>query len=124
MRISRPATIYAYDVIHTPSSTNTTQPFLTNRRIFAFATVGIPDGIKCDTKGNVYCGTGAGVEVWNSAGSLIGKIVVPGGQGVANFCFGVNGEMFLCGEQRLWRVQLNAGEEGVDEGVRGDLLEV
>jgi hypothetical protein len=36
--------------------------------------------------------------------------------------------MFLCGEQRLWRVQLNNGEggkdEGTGEGVRGDLLGV
>jgi gluconolactonase len=75
-----------------------------NRRVFAFADEGWPDGIKCDVYGNVYSGCGDGVEVWNSGGTLIGKILVPGG--VANFCFGRDGEIFMCAEQKLWRVQL------------------
>ncbi|KAG9237394.1 D-lactonohydrolase-like protein-like protein [Amylocarpus encephaloides] len=109
--LQRPATIYSFDV--SPSNA------LTNRTLFAYAAQGIPDGIKCDTHGNVYSGTGAGVEVWNPSGSLIGTIVVPGGLGCANFCFGNEGEMFICGEQRLWRVQLGEGTS-----VRGDLLGV
>lgn len=36
------------------------QPFLCNRRLFAMADVGIPDGIKCDVNGNVYSGCGWG----------------------------------------------------------------
>jgi hypothetical protein len=35
----------------------------TNRRVFAYANTGIPDGIQVDTKGNVYSGTGDGVNV-------------------------------------------------------------
>jgi gluconolactonase len=81
-----------------------------NRRVFAFAGAGIPDGIKCDVYGNVYAGCGDGVEVWNDGGILIGKILVPGG--VANFCFGREGEMFLCAETRLWRVQLAKSTKG------------
>jgi sugar lactone lactonase YvrE len=127
-RIGRPATIYAFDIMRTPTSTTSTSPYLINRRTFAYASNHLPDGIKCDMKGNVYSGTGCGVEVWNPTGSLIGKIVVPGSQGCANFCFGLEGEMFLCGEQRLWRVQLNSWEggkdEGTGEGLRGDLLGV
>lgn len=81
-----------------------------NRRVFAYADDGWPDGIKCDVHGNVYSGCGDGVQVWNAGGALIGKILVPGG--VANFCFGKDGEMFLCAEQRLWRVQLAQTTKG------------
>lgn len=75
------------------------------------AAVGFPDGIKCDIYGNVYAGCGDGVEVWNLAGTMIGKILVGGG-GVANFSFGKDGEMFICNEQKLWRLQLAAETEG------------
>jgi len=101
----RPATIYAFDII-----TGSGAPFLTNRRLFAFAAVGFPDGIKCDVHGNVYAGCGDGVEVWNPAGTLIGRILVPGG--VANFCFGRDGELFLCAEEKLWRLQLDRSTKG------------
>ncbi|KAG4416417.1 hypothetical protein IFR04_010463 [Cadophora malorum] len=103
----RASTIYAFDVI--PGS------FLANKRVFAFAAVGFPDGIKCDVYGNVYSGCGDGVEVWNTAGSLIGRILVPGG--VANFCFGKDGEMFLCAEQNLWRLQLARQTKGALLGI-------
>lgn len=68
------------------------------------ADCGIPDGIKCDTAGNVYSGCGDGVHVWTPGGSLIGKIYVPGG--CANFCFGPAGEMFLLDEHKAWRAKL------------------
>lgn len=108
--LTRAASIYAYDVLEYSGA-----PFLTNKRLFAFAVHGCPDGIKCDIYGNVYAGCFDGVEVWNPAGSLIGTIVVPGG--VANFCFGKDGEMFLCNEQRLWRVQLARETKGALLGV-------
>ncbi|KAA8571159.1 hypothetical protein MFRU_058g00220 [Monilinia fructicola] len=108
--LMRPATIYAFDV-HTSSGA----PFLINRRIFAHAADGFPDGIKCDVYGNVYSGCGDGVEVWNSAGTLIGTILVPGG--VANFCFGKDGEIFLCAEQKLWRLQLARTTRGALLGI-------
>jgi gluconolactonase len=34
-----------------------------NRRIFAYADIGIPDGLIVDTRGNVYTGAGDGVHV-------------------------------------------------------------
>jgi gluconolactonase len=86
-----------------------------NRRVFAYADEGWPDGIKCDVYGNVYSGCGDGVEVWNAGGTLVGKILVPGG--VANFCFGRDGEVFLCAEQRLWRVQLARSTKGALLGI-------
>jgi gluconolactonase len=102
-----PSHIYAFDVVVRPG------PFLANRRLFAFADGGCPDGIKCDTRGNVYAGCGDGVEVWNPAGTLIGRILVQGG--VANFCFGRNGAIYMCNETRLWKAQMA-------EHVRGALL--
>lgn len=101
----RPASIYAYDVVEYSGA-----PFLTNKRLFAFAVHGVPDGIKCDVYGNVYAGCSDGVEVWSPAGTLIGTIVIPGG--VANFCFGKEGEMFICNEQKVWRVQLARETKG------------
>jgi gluconolactonase len=47
---------YAFDV--DPNS-----HAFTNRRVFAYADTGIPDGIQVDTEGNVYSGTGDGVNV-------------------------------------------------------------
>ncbi|KAF3056515.1 Gluconolactonase [Daldinia childiae] len=107
---SRCSTIYAFDVIY-----RNDQPFLSNRRLFAFADVGIPDGIKCDMDGNVYSGCGDGVNVWSPGGVLLGRILVDGG--VANFCFGQSGELFILNEFRLWKAQLNSS-------VRGALLKI
>ena len=92
---------YAFDVTYYHG-----EPFLTNRRLFAMALVGIPDGIKCDLEGNVYSSCGDGVTVWSPRGVLLGRILVDGG--AANFCFGRDGEMFILNEHRLWRAQLKA----------------
>lgn len=95
-----PATIYAFDVVMNKPGT-----FLTNKRLFAFSPEGIPDGIKVDTKGNVWSGVGSGVAVWNSAGDLIGQITISGG--ASNFGFGATeSTVFVLGEKLLWRVQL------------------
>ena len=101
---------YAFDVsiVHG-------EPFLTNRRLFAMADQGIPDGIKCDLEGNVYSGCGDGINVWSPGGVLLGRILIDGG--VANFCFGRNGEVFVLNEHRLWRVQLGANVKGALLGI-------
>jgi gluconolactonase len=104
--------IYAFDVV--PSRSDVTQPFLTNRRLFAYASGLLPDGIKCDLAGNVYSGCGDGIEVWDASGVLLGTIEVKGV--VANFCFGEKGTLYICNETRLWKARLTG------EGVRGALL--
>jgi gluconolactonase len=38
-------------------------------------------------------------------------------EGVANFCFGKDGEMFLCAEQKLWRLQMARTAKGALLGV-------
>jgi gluconolactonase len=78
------------------------------------ADTAIPDGIKCDLDGNVYSGCGDGVSIWAPDGTLLGKILVPGG--VANFCFGRPGELLLLNETRFWVAR-------IANQVRGALLE-
>jgi gluconolactonase len=62
----------------------------------------------------VYSGCGDGINVWSPGGVLLGKIIISGG--VANFCFGPEGQLFALNEHRLWRVQL-------DRCVNGALLD-
>lgn len=123
-----PSHIYAFDVFDGTSGggygdvdstdgdggSSSGFPALRNRRSFATAESGAPDGIKCDAEGNVWAGCGDGVNVWDAGGSLIGKVLVEGG--VANFCFGRGGEVFVLGERRF--LVLNVGG-----WVRGALLE-
>jgi gluconolactonase len=98
---------YAFDVLEKHGS-----HFLANRRVFAMADVGIPDGIKCDMQGNVYSGCNDGVNVWNAGGRLIGKIMVPGGVAVPNFCFMKPGEIFMCVEERIFVAEVAGSTEG------------
>ncbi|OSS51747.1 hypothetical protein B5807_03789 [Epicoccum nigrum] len=107
---TRASHIYAFDV-----RMYSGQPFLVNRRLFAMADVGIPDGIKCDLNGNVYSGCGDGVSIWSAGGVLLAKILVDGG--VANFCFGRDGQVFLLNENRLWRVQMAPQSKGALLGI-------
>ncbi|KAF2832634.1 calcium-dependent phosphotriesterase [Ophiobolus disseminans] len=102
---TRASSIYAVDI-----ATYSGQPFLINRRLFAMADTGIPDGIKCDMHGNVYSGCGDGLNIWSPGGVLLAKVLVGGG--VANFCFGKGGQVFLLNEHRLWRLQLAKGCNG------------
>jgi len=106
----RAATIYAYSVFWENDN-----PYLTNRRVFAYADTGAPDGVKCDVFGNVYAGCGDGINVWNSGGMLIGKIQIEGG--VTNFCFGRDGEIFVFAEHMLFRAKLGDHTRGAILGV-------
>lgn len=71
---------------------------------------GIPDGIKCDINGNVYSGCGDGLNIWTAGGVLMGKILLDGG--VANFCFGQAGEIFLLNETKLWLAKMSSRLRG------------
>ena len=68
------------------------------------ADVGVPDGLKCDTAGNVYAACGDGLSVWSPGGILLGKVLVPGG--LANFSFGRKGELFLLNGKKLWTLKV------------------
>ncbi|KAJ3495811.1 hypothetical protein NLG97_g3129 [Lecanicillium saksenae] len=95
---ARPATIYRFDVEDDGT--------FANRKTFAFVDNGIPDGIHCDGKGNIYAGCGDGIHVWNRSGKLLGKIFTDGG--AANFQFAGDGRMVICAETRLYFAQIAA----------------
>ncbi|KAK8051077.1 hypothetical protein PG993_002462 [Apiospora rasikravindrae] len=103
----QPATIYAFDILIRGG-----QPFLANKRVFAFAMKGVPGAVHCDDVGNVYAACGDGIEIWSPGGVPLGLIEVAGG--CSNFCFGKQGEMFLCAKQRLFRLQVRTGKSTED----------
>lgn len=102
---TRPATLYQYDVLSTGQ--------LTNRAVFAHSPVGLPDGVHCDTAGNVYAGTGDGVRVWDPTGKALGEIYIGGTS--ANFQFAGKGRMVVCAETELYYVELNAEGAGITD---------
>lgn len=95
---TRPAGVYQFDVDQDGT--------WGNRKLFAFSSLGLPDGVHCDTQGNVYTGVGDGVIVYNSGGKLIGKIYT--GTTAANFQFAGQGRMVICAETELYYVTLAA----------------
>ncbi|CAG8098470.1 unnamed protein product [Penicillium olsonii] len=101
---TRPASIYRYDVKEDGT--------FENRKLFAFVNARSPDGIHCDSWGNVYAGCGDGVHVWNPSGKLIGKIYV--GATSANFNFAGQGRMVICAETDLYYATLAAAGSYVD----------
>ncbi|KAI0387764.1 calcium-dependent phosphotriesterase [Hypomontagnella monticulosa] len=95
---TNPTTIYRYDVKEDGS--------FENRKLFAYTDSGLPDGVHCDSNGNVYSGCGDGVQVWNPSGKLIGKIFIGGTS--ANFQFAGDGRMVILGETNLYYATLGA----------------
>jgi gluconolactonase len=69
-----------------------------------------PDGIKVDSKGNVYSGVGDGVAVWDKTGELLGKILIEGGAG--NLGFGEKGVLWVMRGYTLFRVGLSESVVG------------
>jgi gluconolactonase len=58
----------------------------TGGAVFCVIDKGGPDGIRCDNAGRIWSSAGDGVHVFDQAGKLIGKILVP--ETPANLCFG------------------------------------
>jgi gluconolactonase len=77
-------------------------------RLFATCGVGMFDGFRCDTKGNVWTSAGDGVHCYDPDGALIGKILIP--EVVANVCFGgpKRNRLYICGTTSLYAVYVNA----------------
>ncbi|HYB40430.1 MAG TPA: SMP-30/gluconolactonase/LRE family protein, partial [Candidatus Methylomirabilis sp.] len=86
---------------------------LAGGRLFLDCGTGIPDGMRCDTDGNLWCGWGGGegqdgVAVFNPDGRLIGRILLP--ERSANLCFGGlrRNRLFLAASQSLYSIYVNA----------------
>jgi gluconolactonase len=83
---------------------------LTGGEVFATCTVGLFDGFRVDSAGNVWASAGDGVHCHAPDGMLIGKVRVP--EVVANVCFGgpKRNRLFICGTTSLYAVYvLTAG---------------
>jgi gluconolactonase len=80
---------------------------LTNDRLFAVVTPGIPDGLKVDSEGRVYSSSADGLKVYNVHGDLIGAIVV---YNVANFTFGgpENNTIYILNDSGIYAAHLRA----------------
>jgi len=94
---------------------------LRNNRVFVDAGAGgTPDGLRCDTGGNLWCGWGMGaperdgVNIFNPAGVLIGRIALP--ERCANLCFGgvSRNRLFMACGHGLYALYVNA--QGVAGG--------
>ncbi len=80
---------------------------LTNGAVFCAIDEGVPDGIRCDEKGNVWSSAGDGVQVFAPDGKRIGRVPVP--ESPANLCFG--GEdgktLFITARTSLYAIRTN-----------------
>jgi len=97
--------IVAYDVID--------GKILKNPRVLVDCGPGIPDGLRVDEDGNLWCGWGMGspeldgVMVFSPDGECIGRIQLP--ERCANLCFGGRrrNRLFMAGSQSLYALYVN-----------------
>lgn len=95
-----PHDIHAYDM-------SSDGKFPANGRVFVTVSPGFPDGMRLDKDGNLYVGALDGIQCFNPAGKLIGKILLP--RQTANMCFGGKDDniLFICSSDAVWAVKLN-----------------
>ncbi|MBW4563658.1 MAG: SMP-30/gluconolactonase/LRE family protein [Mojavia pulchra JT2-VF2] len=83
---------------------------LTNSKVFAQLTgpkdKGIPDGLKVDVKGNIYCSGSGGVWIFSPTGQFLGKITVP--EVVTNLAWGDKDykTLYITAGQSVYRTRL------------------
>jgi gluconolactonase len=102
-----PRLIRVYDVVDDGTK-------LANGRVFVTCEPGgSPDGYRCDTDGNLWCGWGTGpgldgVVVFNPEGKRIGSITLP--ERAANLCFGGlrRNRLFMAASHSLYSLYVNA----------------
>lgn len=100
---------------------------LTNGQIFAELKeppdTGVPDGIKVDVQGNIYCSGPEGIWIFSPAGNLLGKITVP--EVVTNLAWGDKDykTLYVTASTSIYRIRLNiAGvQPGGPQALRSDI---
>ena len=70
---------------------------------------GVPDGMKCDSAGNIWVTAPGGIWVYSRSGALLGKVRVP--ELVANLHWGNTDwrTLFVCATSSLYAVKTNVG---------------
>jgi gluconolactonase len=81
---------------------------LRHGRVFAVCEHGLFDGFRLDTEGNLWTSAGEGVNCYDPAGDLLGRIPIP--EGVSNVTFGgpKRNRLFITATTSLYAVYLNA----------------
>lgn len=81
---------------------------VTNGRSFAVIDDGIPDGFRFDTDGWLWSSAANGVQVFDTDGTLVGKINLP--QGASNLTFGGKrrNRLFITAHSSLYALYVNA----------------
>lgn len=76
-------------------------------KVFAVVTPHVPDGMRVDRHENLFVTAGDGVQVFNHAGKLIGKIRTP--EVAANCAFGGRGRstLFIAATSSVWSIEMN-----------------
>ena len=82
---------------------------IVNGRIWAETTgdgPGVPDGMKIDSEGNLFCCAQGGVHIFASDATCLGVIRIP--EQAANFCWGDadRRSLYITASSRLYRVRL------------------
>ena len=91
---------------------------LTNGQVFAQlrgpSNSGVPDGMKVDVQGNVYCSGPQGVWIFSPTGQRLGKIIVP--EVVTNLAWGDSDykTLYITATTSLYRIRLKVA--GVQPG--------
>lgn len=80
---------------------------LSNPRVFAVVSPGLPDGFRVDRQGWLYTSSLDSVQVYHSDGTLLGKIHVP--EKVGNLCFGgpQGNQLYMAASTSLYRIHLH-----------------
>lgn len=80
---------------------------LANGREFAAIDKGVPDGMRCDEKGNLWSSSKDGAQIFKPDGKRMGRVLIP--ETVTNLTFGgKDGKtLFLTGTTSLYSIQTN-----------------
>ena len=89
---------------------------LCNPRVFAVIEPGVPDGFRVDVQGNLFVTAGDGIQVFNPAGKMLGKILTP--QVAGNCSFGMSDRQTLFSVRKDTRERLVRIGFGADASVR------
>jgi gluconolactonase len=93
---------------------------LSNRRLIADLTgkpgIGVPDGLKVDSKGDLWASGPGGIRIYAPSGKLLGQIQLP--EVAANLAWGGSDQKtaYIMGSTSIYRIALNvAGEIPLNE---------